>query len=176
MIRIRDLHIFTTLISISLSIALGILLLLCNYRNNVYNYLISIGSFVLAGYHLIELLVLDKDWISLGIQLLISLFNIISGILYILLHSSDNYRKKELHIAGVVLFIVNIAFMTICFMLICVPKLLVSVNIEDGELEMGKETNGVFDLLAKKHQMLHYVMIKRKPVMRKLNIQLKIIG
>lgn len=150
MIRIRDLHIFTTLISISLSIALGILLLLCNYRNNVYNYLISIGSFVLAGYHLIELLLLDKNWISLGIQLLISLFNIISGILYILLHSSDNYRKKELHIAGVVLFIVNIAFMTICFMLICVPKLLVSVNIEDGELEMGKETNGVFDLLAKK--------------------------
>ncbi|RCK65377.1 hypothetical protein Cantr_01038 [Candida viswanathii] len=143
MSRIRSLQVLTTLSSFLLSITLGVLLLLSSHINNVYNYLISVSAFVLAAYYLVPLLI-STSWMTVGGQLLISLFHLVSGILYIVLHSTG-YKRKELHVAGVVLFIVNAVFMTACFMMLVIPKCIVDIIAEDEEGKVG----GVFDLRNK---------------------------
>lgn len=143
MIRIRNLQLFSIFISILLGITLGILLLLPNHFNNVYNYLISISSFILSGYQLIIMLQKSNHWITLIGLGLISLFNIISGILYILLHSRNNYKNKELHIVGTVLFIINVVFITSCFILSCIPQLsmIEQVDQESQVIDLSKKAS-----------------------------------
>lgn len=125
---IRHIHFASILLSFALAIVLGVLTILQN-RHNVYHLLYSVSGFVLAAYYVVP--VVYTHIITISFQFMISLFNIISGILLIV-HFHDT--------AVTILFTVNIIFISLPL-----TMLLFVVYIESNTID-----SGVTDTVSKK--------------------------
>ena len=125
---IRHIHFASIVLSFALAIVLGVLTIIRNHHN-VYHLLYAITSFVLAAYYVIP--IVYTHILTISFQLIISLFNIISGILLIV-----HFH----HTVITILFTVNVIFISISStMLLFVIYMGSNIEIEEGTDSVTKK-------------------------------------
>lgn len=117
---IRHIHFASILLSFALAIVLGVLTILRNH-NNVYYLLYSVSSFALAAYYVVP--VVYTHIIAITFQFIISLLNIISGILLIV-----HFQYTVVTI----LFTVNIIFISVSLTMLLFIVYIESNTVKDN--------------------------------------------
>lgn len=137
---IEYLQLGSTIATISLSIALGTLTIISN-QQNVYHLILTISSFIIPLYSIIP--IIYSNVISISIQLIFSIFNIISGILFII-----NVPHKQLYYIPItIIFIVNLVFLIASFIMLLLWMIILKTGLNNTNEESEIYLN---DLISKK--------------------------
>ena len=137
---IEYLQLGTTVATISLSIALGTLTIISN-QSNVYHLILTISSFIIPLYSIIP--IIYSNVITISIQLIFSIFNIISGILFII-----NVPHKQLYYIPItIIFIVNLVFLIASFIMLLLWVIILKTGLTNSLEESEIYLN---DLISKK--------------------------